>query len=830
MGTAPPSLLPRPGVPGVIAAVLGALLVLGPPLAYWSRPEDAPGPTERAAALAGRMQRPPEVVVLGASKVGTDLDRAALARGLGTDPAALAMLHLSGTTAATWYAILDNIVYGRGYAPRLVVVYSTFDWALATAPVGEIARKTLMDLVEPGDDVVRQKALGGAGGGTTLERMRQRRTTANRAFFSAIRDLSVGLVLAPGGPEGAVASGHALAEGALEELFGAEAGLDTSATPQAIPIVEAERPAARAAADAASSLLGDFADLVAAHGGKLVFVDAPVKRAAQAQFRVEPEVMRDAVAILRERGVGFVDLAHPGMPDSAFGDGAHLNRLGRDALTAALLERLDAIGALGDGAMAPAQVAPVPPPMLGTRTGTVPAVAIQSLRRGVGACGWEAVVPAFREISDSALQAAGLGQVSPLVFTEDEVPLRPHAARAAFTETCSGAFLHQGRLVKFTPGGDDPGAAERRTYAAGFSAAAPLASPLGSEAWWVYPGTELRLDLPAPEGAAGTPAGGEVDVDALVFGPGTGQVTIGAPGEAFAAMSGDGPARHATVPFAGAVVVASPADGPFVLVRRVVRGAGEDSIAWLGSPGRQATGALGSEVVYAAAPPPLPALPPPTVDGPDTLRFDLRATGVPSTHAVRAAASLSGCSPIRVAAAGAAPGALVVREQDLDRGVGTFAQSGTDLLLRVAAPAAAPADPGAFTVSLDPARACQGMRWLYPGDRVEVLVSAQRAATLLGPVDRVEVGGVAFPAEGASPGPAMGRIEVRSGAATILDATFELDALSQRPPAWTLDPPAPVGQALEIALSTPTGAPFTLVTSIEISSGGAVPVAPVGAP
>jgi hypothetical protein len=164
----------------------------------------------------------------------------------------------------------------------------------------------------------------------------------------------------------------------------------------------------------------------------------------------------------------------------------------------------------------------------------------------------------------------------------------------------------------------------------------------------------------------------------------------------------------------------------------------------------------------------------------------------------------------------------VAREQDLDRGAGTLAQVGTDLLLRVAGSAAA-ADAGSYRVFLDPARKCQSMRWLYPGDRLQVEVTPLRAATLLGPVDRVELGGVTFPSNGEVSTAALGRLEISAGSSTLLDATFDLRDLAAAPPSWTLDPPIAPGMPLTLAVSTAATAPFTLLTSIEISADGLPP-------
>lgn len=91
----------------------GGFVLLQPPLE----------PTGRAAFVDRRMLvARPAVVVLGSSLARMDVDRAVLASGLGIPPEEIEVITVPNATAAHWYAILKNHVFGLGVRPRLVIV------------------------------------------------------------------------------------------------------------------------------------------------------------------------------------------------------------------------------------------------------------------------------------------------------------------------------------------------------------------------------------------------------------------------------------------------------------------------------------------------------------------------------------------------------------------------------------------------------------------------------------------------------------------------------------------------------------------------------------
>ncbi|MFZ5481571.1 MAG: hypothetical protein ACOZNI_32715 [Myxococcota bacterium] len=804
----------------VALAVLGPVLVLGATLAWLARPDPEAAKSPLVQAQEKAVAHDPDVLLLGASKVGTDLDQDALAKALGPARDELRPLNLSGTTAPVWYAILENRVYATGKKPRLIVVYSTFDWVLATRPTGEAERAMLLAQMGADEPVLRAKSLGEGVGGATWDRVRRHRTELHTAMMGFVRDAAVGLAFAPPDAQSVVDAGAKVAAPALESLFGAQAGLDLSHVPRAIPIVEQERETAKAATRVEDTLLPDFLALAKENGARIVFVHAPVRLAQEGAFAVDPQLLRDAVQMINEAGAGYVDLRELRLGDAAFGDATHLNRVGRDALTKALIARLQEIGATGDGPIAPAKLPVVTKPPKVARTGSPPALPEVKPTRGPRACGYEAPIPELRPINDFWLQTAGFGMVSPLVMLEDGAPMKAHAGREEFDEACKGAFLHQERAVKFSPTGATPDDLAKHTYAFALADEAPLRTAAGGEAWWVYPGTTLALEFEEPfAGAFG------VAIDAVVYGEPKADPVVRL-GDVEAPMRGVGLHRSAslTAPAPGgpwSLTVSSPADGGWVLIRRLVYGNAADARFVVGSPGGTSVNVIATDGVYAAPPAPLAPLGP-AVDEAGIARWEI--AGVPDTKELWSVASVAGCSPVRVLEDGKPLATPVVRVEDV-KDAGKYTQVGTSLFAR-ASDGGSPASNGrAYGAVLDETRRCRGLRWLYPGDALTLTVKPTFIASLLADPTEVEVGGAAVGA-----GEAEATLRVRVGDELFLEATFPVTALNSSPPRLPLARPLPRGpEPVTIELSTPPESPWVLVGSLALTEPGAIAL-PEGSP
>lgn len=785
---------------GLLAAV-APVLILGPPLAWWGRPEAPSAGSDLARRFDKAVAGGPEVVLLGASKVTTDLDHAQLAAAFGVPKAKLVPLNVYGSNAGVWYAVLEERVYGNGHEPSVILVYSTMDWTLASRPSSDQERSVILGQLSPEETVVREKFLGSGLGGPVADRIRRRRTEDHSQAMAWVRNVAVGLTLAREGEGDPATRGAALAGPALTTLFeGVEA-----ASKGAVPIVEEKLAQAAVPTDLDQTLLPDFLTLAAAHGARIVFVNAPVRQSVAARRDVPPELLAAAVGAINTAGAGYVDLRDLNLSDSVFGDGVHMNRAGRAATTRALVERLRANGAIGDGPIAPAAV-PVPAhrPTL-RRVGTPPALKVSAPRRGEGACDWIVDFIAPAGMDDFSLGRAGVGASSPLVLFEDGVPLKPHAGRAGFADSCAGAFVHQVKGLRFSPTGDvDAGGA--RTYTLGLSEALPLPTATGRDAWWVYPGTTLEVGV--QDAHPGGP-GYSLELEALAFGAGQGRVEVG--GQA-AALEGEGLHRTVTLPLPAptepwTVRLSSPADGPYLLVSRLAYGTDTDR-RYLYGRGDGMVNVIASRVVFAAPPPDAHVSITPGADGTFTL------DGAPDSKVQYAVASVAGCSPVRVYEDGVPFPAPLTRRSDAEAAAGSVAVVSQTLYVHPADGSDPTRNGRAYTVGLDASHKCQSLRWIYPGDHATFSVDAAQLATLPGSATRVELGGAAI--EDPPTTAATAHLRVLGGEVVYLDVEVPLATLVSSPPAWDLAEPIPRDAPLTVELSTPPDAPYLLLTSIGV--------------
>ena len=834
--TAPPSSSSaRYSLPAVVLAALLPLLVIGLPLARWSVPDPTASKGDLATRLERAVENDPDVVVLGASKVGTDLDLPLLARELGLPPEQVAGVHLSGTTAPVWYAVLDNRVFGTGKTPKLVIVYSTFDWTLATLPSGESERTVLASQLDGDDPVLQRKTLGDDGN-ATLTRIRLHRTETHATLMAWIRDASVGALLAkPAAGQSLAQAGGELAAPALERLFGLGAAIDASQISRAIPIVEAARATiAITAKRVEDTLLPDFVALASEQGARIVFVSAPVRRQVEIAIDYPPATARAAVSLLNGAGAGYTDLRDLALPDSAFGDATHLNKGGRDTLTRALVGRLKAMNAMnwmneGEKAgIVPAKLPVVQAMPTATRTGNAPALPKLEPKRGGGNCDWSAVVPGFNAISDSDLEVAGFGMVSPLRVTEDGVLLAPNATRDEFAFRCGGASQHQGGLVKFAPTEGPAEAAAARSYALALAEEIPVRSRYGFGGWWVYPGTTLRLDFSEGWKSDAADPGFGVTLEALALAapaqPGT--VTMRVADSAAAPLSQDGLHRSGAAsiaPPSGAwsITIDAPADAGWVFIQRLRIGNAADTRVIIGQDGPTAIPALAASASYIGADgkpdaPLLPAAGAFTPQDGNVAKADVAMLGVPDTDALWKVSSVAGCSPLRVSEDGVLLKNPLVRAQDVV-GNGAYAQVG-QTLYALGSDGSSPAQNGrAYTIALDPSRACRGLRWVYPGDTLTLKLTPNLVSRLLGGAQRLEIGSAAVVPDGASP---EARVVVKVGTEVRLDTRFKLGMPA--PPSWTFDPPLPRGpDPVYVEISLAADAPYLLLSSVALSEPGA---------
>ncbi|MFT4621642.1 MAG: hypothetical protein ACI8PZ_000294 [Myxococcota bacterium] len=219
------------------------------------------------------------------------------------------------------------------------------------------------------------------------------------------------------------------------------------------------------------------------------------------------------------------------------------------------------------------------------RTGTVTALpSLDAPTKAAGPCGWSFDLPRLRPISDLVLRNAGMGRASPILLLEDDEPLSPHAEPADIGERCAGAFRHAGAAVQFSPSGRSNAAKERR-YRLTYAEQTPF--PRGDDGrplYWIHPGTQLEFQLidrwdPAwgdPTLTLAVKLIGEHGARPLVE---MGQVT--------AQLEGDTPLIEQAVPHlqldgSWALRIASPADGPWIVLDTLTIGNGENAVVITG--------------------------------------------------------------------------------------------------------------------------------------------------------------------------------------------------------------------------------------------------------
>ncbi len=197
-------------------------------------------------------------------------------------------------------------------------------------------------------------------------------------------------------------------------------------------------------------------------------------------------------------------------------------------------------------------------------------------------CAWKFTVPTLKVISNVALaKHDDVGKASPIELLLGGQPLQGHALNPHL-ESCVGRFRHAGNLIQFSTSGavDD---ALSGDYALRLSESMPL--PRGGDGrpmYWVYPGTTLEVDL----GAWKDPWGDiSVDLALLAAGDGTGPVRATVGGETVE-LEGTGELGHSVQPDVQRapwqISIASPVDGPFVVLTVLTIGNPENALVVTG--------------------------------------------------------------------------------------------------------------------------------------------------------------------------------------------------------------------------------------------------------
>ncbi len=422
---------------------------------------DAPSPLARE--LRARAATGADVVVLGNSKVATDLDLDQVRAAIGATAPTMVGLGVNGTQAPVWYAVASQHVVGTGHKPKAYLVYGPLQAALTTT-------------------------LPHAGG---------------RAALALHLDAS-----AP--PNLARVFGAPLTSALLSSYT---RGVGNACDTARVALPELARSVAPLPVE--QSFLADLVRLATAQGARLVFVRQPfgVSQAGDDVVSAADEAAARAL-VLGAKG-GWLDLRAELSDERWYGDGTHMNAAGRHATSRLLGQRLAALGDwIGRAPRSPA-VAPAPPMPAWSAPPTPPTVSFAQ----AGDCLATTTLPAeLAVVAPAALAAAGFAGASPLV---------PRFFAAALTEAKPGASAPCAHNWSVQDGllGVSVAAAKQRGVKLTLLEAAGAVGDAGLQGWWVGPGAVLdvgagagRLEGWAPAGGAGLIVGGStIEVPAGSF-------------------------------------------------------------------------------------------------------------------------------------------------------------------------------------------------------------------------------------------------------------------------------------------------------------------------
>lgn len=387
--------------------------------------------TPAARELESRLTAPVDVVVLGNSKVRTDLDFAALFAALPAPAPRYVPLGVNGTQAPVWFAVLKERVYGTGKKPRGVVIYAPLSAALVTTLPNANARAALAQQLTPASVPSLLRPFGGSLPDSELSK-----------YLNAI------------GP--ACAGTHTKAP-------------ELSAAVAPLPVEQ--------------SFLAEIVHLAAQNGARVLYVRQPTAPSGALEDEVSPADEAAARALLREANGGWLDLRAEFADERWYGDGVHMNEAGRAAVSAALARELTGMGDWLGGAPLPnpAFVAPRAAPAW-TAPPTAPVITFTS----TGPCRAVATLPPeLAALTPARLAAAGFAGASPL-----RVQLGPKdLPSGALTGACDHRWNIDGTLLVAAVE-----AKRTSAIHVTFTTTANADGDAGPVGWWIGPGSNLRVE------------------------------------------------------------------------------------------------------------------------------------------------------------------------------------------------------------------------------------------------------------------------------------------------------------------------------------------------
>jgi len=288
----------------------------------------------------------PEVIILGNSLSNTDLQPALLARRLGIRKNRIQRYSVPNSIGAHWFLILKNRVYGNGYAPKLVILLSDMQSALAVTPRSEASYNNLSVHMNRREPKINRK-LGERN--YYLERVRQNRSTLRDKALEGARNAMVDLLY----HQSFAPTDSRATEAALDRVFDAS-NTDMRLHNQVIPIF-AEKAKLQPFDPAdlplpKDSFIPEITRMVSDNGGTAVFLRPPMSPMLPEELGdvVLPEVEPRAINMVERRGGLYLDTRQLPLQATHFHNVDHMNGEGARHYTEAVSRVLWELPKLAD--------------------------------------------------------------------------------------------------------------------------------------------------------------------------------------------------------------------------------------------------------------------------------------------------------------------------------------------------------------------------------------------------------------------------------------------------------------------------------------------------
>lgn len=774
-------------------------------------------PTGRAADIERELRKEaPEILIIGSSVAGRDVQRDLLAKRLGVPEKKVTILTLPNSAGAHWYAILKNRVYANGYKPDVVLTVSALGSLATNGTMNAASEERLINQLGPDEPVIAKKIFGLEGQDAFNSYYRRERASALRDMFTdMIRNHTVWVRYT--NHRRGFEEGGRRADAAAKVVF-ADENMNYDLHQQFTPGLAVNDVITVVGPDyvdpKTSSVIPDFVSLAHKHGAKVVFVRVPFPPSNPDEDYIPDDIERATIKLLEKLDVGYLDMRTLNLDDSAFEDPVHLSPQGARRFTEALATALKVMHVRRKKPNLFVQ-RPVRPTEV-RRVGEAPVLGSVAGATAEGRCGFTKTLdlPPLTEIEDV---------VHPFVLKAKRA-LTPGPAEAS---TCSGEVQFSADAVRFTT----PKKATVDDLSLELAKKAPVVSEEGRAAYWVYPGTTLQFVFDKRDRFPADRI--PIFATARSFGEGDGVPTVSV-GDASVQMQGTGDEwRVSTMPATPdgewSVSVSVPEGGSYLLLDRLVLGRalttsyivgaqeeiGEASVRLVGGYQDQ----TGVTPEFAAEPVAVPGS-----RKPERYRKNIGLLRVPEARPLADGdvldhGKIHRCSPFKITENGTV---LPNAWSDLDDLSRLGAGRSTHLKGAVYFTASDTTDPlhngRTYRVILDPERRCSrrennagpplrdGM-WLYPTDVMRIAVPPDELARLIDGVGRIVLEGSSFLNEDKS---AQIRVRLLADGIAVLDETVATTSL--RPAReWTLPTPAN-GSEIALELTNLSAGSFLLVS------------------